>query len=108
METNEEKNDGDYSKMDTAHLSPEQCFALRCSFLHAMSENINEQKGAMKDQKPTDVILDRGNVSFFLYEDGEHNQHVNPGIEILIHQMIFAYKRFLSDNPEFEIELQNF
>lgn len=108
METNEEKNDGDYSKMETAHLSPEQCFALRCSFLHAMSENINEQKGAMKDQKPTDVILYRGNISFFLYENGEHNQHVNPGIEILIHQMIYAYKRFLSDNPEFEIELQNF
>lgn len=111
MDTNEKKHNSDckskFSKMDSLNLSPEQCYALRCSFLHEMTENINEQP-VMNGQEPTDVILYRGNVSFFLYENGEHNQHVNPGIEILIHQMIFAYKRFLSDNPEFEIELQNF
>lgn len=112
METNEENHDSDckskYSKMNLANLSPEQCYALRCSFLHEMSENINEQKGAMKGQKTTDVTLSRGNVSIILYEDKENNQHTSPGIEIFIHQMILAYRRFLKDNPEFEFELQVF
>lgn len=105
---NDNKEDAYYNEKQIqkpSQLTCEQCYGLRCSFLHAMDTDIANQR-VMRELPITEVKINKGNITIYLEADEENPLFVDISIRGFAQSMIRSYRRFLKEYPKFDLKLE--
>ena len=89
-------------------LTDEECYALRCSFLHEMKTDIGEQFILKRKKDKIEYTFRITNDNYqYVVQLSEEEKIINLSISIFANQMLRGYEQFLKDNPSFETQFEN-